>query len=367
MATQKHNRGGVGRPPYGRAPFNFGRVHNFIFVAVGLGLISDRAALFLTWADGLRSTWIPRVGRIQNLFGWDDKKWRRVRKELESLRVVATRHQCLHCAQQEEEEQEVQEEEVRTCQHGRNPPLVHTLDVDLVLLHALVLNHPNYPAKMPDRALARAQPGKNAGWVPGKNAGSCEPAKMPGYNTTSSTEQKHHNTGGGVGGQEQKQHGRQGGPLGAVAPSGAGGLGLGLGGLLRDVLHASLVAQVDVESVGASVEQLQFAAEAFRATLAAGKVRSAAALAGRLARRAARGEVTPPAAASGSGSGGAPPDPWPARAALAGSWVDHADGELYVEPGGKSWRRRGGNLVVGGASALRLWKRIEAGELALHS
>ena len=168
-------------------------------------------------------------------------------------------------------------------------------------------------------------------------------------------------------GQEQEQHGKQGGPLGgAVAPSGAGGLG----GLLAGLLAPSVVVRVDGASVGASPEQLQLASSAFRSALAAGRVRSVPGLAMQLARLAARGEVTPPAGAAASGSGSAPPDPWPARAASAGSWVfDPADGgvELYVEPGGKSWRRRGGNLVVGGAAALRLWERVEAGELALHS
>lgn len=168
----------------------------------------------------------------------------------------------------------------------------------------------------------------------------------------------------GGGDQGQEQHGGQGSPFGAVAPAGTG---VGLGGLLADVLTRSVAARVDAESLGASPEQLQLAAGAFRATLAAGKVRVLPALAMQLARRAARGDVTPPASAVAAMVAATTPSPWPARAALAGSWIDLDGAALHVEPGGQSWRKRGSNLVVAGAAALRLWGQVDAGELALHA
>lgn len=140
--------------------------------------------------------------------------------------------------------------------------------------------------------------------------------------------------------------------------------------MLVDVLAPPMVVLVNKLSAVAKPAQLQLAAAAFRASLAAGKVRDAAALAKHLARLAARGEVTPPtqpAGAVAASTAGASPSPWPARAAMTGSWIEHDGGALAVEPGGQSWRKDGGTSVVGGAAALRLWERVDAGELALHA
>ena len=137
--------------------------------------------------------------------------------------------------------------------------------------------------------------------------------------------------------------------------------------MLGDVLAPDVTRLVDAASAGASPEQLRLAAAAFRATLSAGKVRSARGLALHLARRAALGEVTPLAGAAGVSTAAVSPSPWPDRAAMAGSWIDHADGALFVEPGGQSWRTRDCLSVVAGAAAMRLWERVDAGELALHA
>ena len=149
----------------------------------------------------------------------------------------------------------------------------------------------------------------------------------------------------------------------ALAPVGAG-----LGARLADLLTEPERERADTASAGARDEQLQRAEAAVRAAVAAGTARSVPSLALSLGRKAARGgvgEVAAPAPEAGV----AKPDPWPARESRAGSSVAHRNGLLIVEPGARHFRHAGGardGQIIGGADAVAVWRRIDAGELPLQ-
>ena len=338
-----YNKGAITRQ--GFEPGAYGRVHNFLWLL--RRMLSADSVLLCAWADAQNPQWIPRVDFIQRTFGWDDKQWRRVREQLESIGVITSTH-----------------EKSLPSQKSKS---VHTLNIDLTVLAALVDELELEPPARNGGSHARIA--KNGGSRESPEmAGSREPPEMEGLTTTSETRQKNHHhararrartpVGGGSGEDEDGQQVRS-----ALAPAGAG-----LGARLADLLAQPECVRVDNASAGASDEQLQRAAAALRAAVAAGTVRSVAALAVALGRKAARGEVGE--VATGSPTPAAvQPNPWPARERYAGLTVAHQLGTLVVQPGARQFQHfdgaRAGQLV-GGADAAKVWDRIDRGELALQ-
>lgn len=121
--------------------------------------------------------------------------------------------------------------------------------------------------------------------------------------------------------------------------------------------------EVDKASRGATGQQLEAAASAFKVAMAAGSVRHSQALAVALARRAARGEVTTPRREAG---------PSPQQAAQV-RLAAFAGGRLASPvPGGESWTVEVGGFVRDGHGALlhpdaamELIAKLDVGELDL--
>ena len=326
-----YNKGAITRPTFEDG--NYGRVHNFVWRL--RQVLSPDSVLLLGWADAQiekteGGTWVPRVDDIQNTFGWDDKQWRRVRKELENIGCVKSEH----------------------TKDLKSEKSVHTLNIDLTGLPALA-------AELPVRnGGSRARPAKNAGSrKPPEMRGSREPPEVTGLTTTSELRLNNHDQPKSGGAEDCTQ------VRSALAPSGATGAA-GLGTRLVGLLTPAERRRADTVSRSASVDQLDAAEAAVRASMANGSVRSIAALAVALGKAAVRGEVgggvsTPALAA----------DPWPAREARPGLSVMHPLGLLVAEPGARAWRHRGGERagqLVSGKDALKVWERVEAGELAIQ-
>ena len=159
------------------------------------------------------------------------------------------------------------------------------------------------------------------------------------------------------------------GSLAAVAPTGANAPKLiGVGTRLADLLTPSEMGRADAAGIGASEEQLRRAERVVRGMIEQGTVRTVPALAVRMARMAARGEVSAPVSKQAATTPEEAP-PWRSREARVGWWVEHPKGILVVEPGSRAWRHRGGERngqLVAGAGALSVWRRVEAGELMLN-
>ena len=131
-----YNNGAITRPAF--EDRNYGRVHNFVWRL--RQMLSPDAVLLLGWADAQieraeGAAWIPRVDDIQGTFGWDDKQWRRVRKELEGIGCITSEHK----------------------KDLKSTKSVHTLNIDITVLSTLV---PEPPARSGG---SRARPAKSAG------------------------------------------------------------------------------------------------------------------------------------------------------------------------------------------------------------
>lgn len=316
-----YNTGAIVRPTFEVG--NYGRVHNFIWSLP----LSVHARALLAWADSRPPDWIPRVDDIQCTFRWDDKQWRRIRKELESIGCITSQHK----------------------KDLKSKKSVHTLNIDMTALSTLA---PEPPAR---NGGSRARPAKSAGsGEPPEMGGSRKPPKVAGLTTEIEPGLDNHHQPGG----DQKDCSQV---RSALAPSGAEGLGT----RLAAVLNQAEQKRVDKASAGATKEQLQLAVSALRTSMSRGSVKSVAGLAVALGKAAVRGEVGDVA----TGSTPTPAtDPWPGREARVrmGLSVLHSLGVLVAEPGARAWRHRGGERdgqPVTGKDALRVWERVESGEL----
>jgi hypothetical protein len=152
-------------------------------------------------------------------------------------------------------------------------------------------------------------------------------------------------------------------PLAAavVVVSGAGSMGQKLNVELGG--DSAAMARVDRASDGASPEQVELAVEEVRRQVAAGTARSPVGLAVTLAKLAVRGAVTAQAAPK---HGEAAETAWHRRAAAAGRYVEHPKlGRHTVLLDGRAWRRESDGLTISGSQGLKLWARVESGELQL--
>ena len=330
----EYNKGAITRPAFEAG--NFGRVHNVLWLL--RQVLSADSVLLCAWADAQSAQWIPRVDDIRRTFGWDDKQWRRVRVQLESIGVITSAHERSLTSQKS----------------------VHTLAIDLTALLALVVNLELEPPARTGGSHARIA--KNGGSRESPEvAGSRESPEVEGLTTTNGPEQNNHNHAPPGAGSREGQQVRS-----ALSPAGEG-----LGTRLADLLTEPEQRRANAASVGATSEQLVAAEAAMRATVAAGKARSRGGLAVKLAQAAASGDVTAPSThaqqdAPRASSVSAAVDPWAKRAALSGRYVDHPHGVLIVEPGGRSMRHCGGKhvgSVIAGIDVLSIWTRVESGDL----
>lgn len=232
----------------------------------------------------------------------------------------------------------------------------HELNFDLTALLQLDIEAEKPPPKSGGSRATRqkcrvARVARN-GWLR-------DPSKMEGLTTTSETRLNNHNQEKPGGGDEDGKQVRS-----ALAPSGAMNWA-GLGTRLADLLTLAEQRRVDAACLGAQCEQLGAAEAAVRASVAKRSVKSVAALAVALGKAAVRNEVGDMSVSTPAPTA----DPWPAREARAGMSVVHSRGLLVAEPGARAWRHSGGERdgqLVAGKDALRVWERVEAGELVIQ-
>lgn len=323
----RYNTGAIVRPAFEDG--NHGRVHNFIWSLP----LSLHARALLAWADSRPTDWIPRVDNIREVLRWSETTWARVRDELVEAACLSSTH---------------------TRKDG-DQRTTHELKFNLMALLLLVIETEKPP---PKNGGSRSPKGAGSR-DPSEMGDSHDPSKTGALTTTSETRLRNHDQQKPGSGEEDGRQVRF-----ALAPASAERVAA-LGTRLVDVLDMAEQKRVDKASAGATEEQLQLAVFAVRASLAKGSVKSVAGLAVTLGKMAVRGEVGDVATASTPTPA---TDPWPGREARArtGLSVLHSFGVLVAEPGARAWRHRGGERdgqPVTGKDALKVWERVESGEL----
>jgi hypothetical protein len=333
----RYNTGAITRCPF---EGEFGSVHDFVWRM--RQVLSPDAVLFLGWAESRPPSWVPRVDDVKATFGWDDKQWRRIRRELERIGcVTSTRTRAPDSSKSH-----------------------HRLDVDVEKLAVLAP-----PAR---NGGSRARPAISAvSRDPAKKGESLDPPKMAGLTTTIETRLINHDQAGGV---DKSGMAR----CALVAPTGAVAVGQRLGELLGDLLDVAQARRVDKAATGATDAQILAAAAAARAAVASGKAKSAVRYAMHMAKMASLGQIETtcaPAAPAPQERGVAAEadtdesaEVWLQRTQKVGWSVTHQRGKLVLADGARAWRHVGGQhhgCVVVGADALSVWRGVIAGELTL--
>jgi hypothetical protein len=143
-----------------------------------------------------------------------------------------------------------------------------------------------------------------------------------------------------------------------------------MGDLLKDILcgDKAAIERVNDAAAGASDEQVARAVAEIRRQVGAGTARSAVALSVTLGKTAKRGQMPGPLSAGNLGVVAEEAEAkWRRRGAAEGRHVMHPfHGKLTVLPGGCTWMRERDQLAVAGREGVKVWERVEAGELQLE-